>query len=449
MSRSIGIAVALVLNACSGGQEEWLHDSRMFDLQSAMSGELIERLPSGLEIRATYTHAGRNFSFVRKIVEFGDPFAEELSDSPNYEDPPLTVDDFTDDELAEGLRPLILVHGEYEYLGAAPEYELALKIRAQHELIKAGLEREAAQLAPWISPSADLDKDEVIESTSEGLIPKSIIGMDDREVANNTTVAGKSQIIMDNTNTGSLINSARHSATLIGISTAVSAAHGFWDEQNGVWEPWYRWAPGYDGADTDPSPYGEWFECYNAWMPLDYTLAPDNSSTQRFWDFVVLEFSQGPNGGCNQVDPGGTSSNNSDTPSVGSFGAAVRSEAALEGSTITVRGYPGQANCGNPAVACGNRQWQHNDTTPQVSGTDVFYSADTTSGQSGSGGFQSISNPPAPCVTSGGVNGNCFANGFVVAIHRSGVAPPSFPENSGRRYDSTVHNWVLAYSAEY
>jgi V8-like Glu-specific endopeptidase len=439
--RQPGIVVALAMSACSSNPDDALQDTRMLALQNAMSGELIERLPSGLEIRDTYTIGDRTFGFVRK-VEFGDPFAPESSFVDDDTTPPVTLDDISDDDLAEWLRPLTLVYGEYEYLGVAPEYDLALKIRAHHELIEAGLEDEAAEIAPNISPS-ELDEDEQ-ESADSELIQKTVFGTDDRIVGNNTTLVGKSTMVFDNTNVGTGISTSEGTGILVGLSTALSAAHVFWDEANNTWEPWHRWAPGYDSADGDASPYGEWFACYNPFIPQNYVNAvnANDVTNQRYFDFAVLEFSQGPNGGCNNVD--GPSGNNSDTPSVGHVGAAVRSASNLEGQTATTRGYPASGNCGTPPTPCATRQWVSSDTTPEVETSRMELDADITVGQSGSGVYQSISNPPQPCV--GHPSGStCIGGTFVVAT----FITESASYNLARTYNSVVHNFLLTYSAEY
>jgi hypothetical protein len=438
--RQTGIVVALAMSGCSSSPYDSQDDTRMLALQNSMSGGLIERLPSGLEIRDTYATAARTFRFVRK-VEFGDPFAPESSRADDDTKPPLTLDDISDDDLAEGLRPLTLVHGEYEYLGVAPEYELALKIRAHHELIEAGREEEAAELAPNISPSEALDEKES-DSSDSGLIEKAVFGPDGRVVGDNTILVGRATMIFDNTNVGAGISTSEGSGILVGLSTALSAAHVFWDEANNTWEPWHRWAPGYDSADNNQSPWGDWFACYNPWIPQNYVTAVNANPgvAELFWDFAVLEFSQGPNGGCNLVD----GSNNSDTPSAGHVGAAVRSEANIEGRTATTRGYPGLGNCGTPATPCAARQWVSSDTTPDIVSTSLQFDADTTVGQSGSGIYQSISNPPQPCV--GHPSGSICVGGIFAVAH---ISTENASFNRGRRYDSTVHNFLLANSAEY
>lgn len=242
----------------------------------------------------------------------------------------------------------------------------------------------------------------------------------------NTTYPYRTNIVFDNAGSTGVINSSQGSGTLIGPSTAMSVAHVFWNEDGDTWEADHRWSPGFDSADADPSPYGEWYRCYWVTIPTAYTNG--NSATH---DYAVLDFDVG----CDSISNGV----NSDEPgaTVGWLGHYTASESAIEGTTGYVRGYPGTGTCGNPGVSCATRIWGDTSSSSETNATSttIEHMADTSGGQSGSA-FYHYADPT--CT-------GCGYGAYLVGMHRAGTSS----YNLARRFDSTVYSFMKAYSSDY
>jgi len=405
-------------------------------------GKVIEELPSGETIREIAFVRGREFRWQRKLgnrvgtpdIETGVPAA------------PLDLDSISVEKLAESLRGLALYQG-HVFLEAKPPLELARQAKEHHRLLQRGSSEEELERlfrgVPVTQGTAARTADfEQVEGTAAAAAgrgarqprraqdpePAQIVhGVDDRVVLNNLVYPHRAQIVFDNTGSTNSIDGAEGSGTLIGRSTALSAAHVFWDEGNGTWEADHKWAPGFDSQDADSSPWGDWFRCYWVTIPLAYTT----NVNQNAWDFAVLDF----NVGCNSVDNGV----NSDQPgaTVGWLGHYTASESTIEDLTGFVRGYPGAGTCGNPGQACNVRVWGDISSSSEndASSDAISYLADTSGGQSGSA-FYHYADPSCS---------GCDFGPYLVGIHRVGGTTT----NSARRYNSTVRSFVQANSSEF
>ena len=128
---------------------------------------------------------------------------------------------------------------------------------------------------------------------------------DSRSVVNNQNWPHTSQIVLgtaySSTSNSLAWNSC--SATLVADSTALSAAHCFWDVYSGSWTSQYSWAPGYDHFDSDPSPNGMWKSCYGVTIKSAYTQQNSYSYTAQKWDYAVMTFHQCTEPVRNGIDP--------------------------------------------------------------------------------------------------------------------------------------------------
>lgn len=395
-------------------------------------GRVVAELPSGEVIREIAFVRGKEFRWQKKVENrAGTPESEK-----DIASKPLDLSTISVEDLAESLRGLALYQG-HQFLEVEPPYELARLVKEHYRLLQKGapeveLERvlrsvaaeqgTAARTASFEEAERAVDESGQKESTAE-----IVHGTDDRAVFDNTVYPHRAQIVFDNTGSTSSINGSEGSGSLIGRSTAMSAAHVFWDEGNDTWEADHLWAPGFDSQDADSSPWGDWFRCYWVTIPLAYTSNED----QNTWDFAVVDF----NVGCNSVDNGV----NSDRPgnTVGWLGHYTASESDIEARTGYVRGYPGAGTCGSSGQACNVRVWgdTSNGSENDVSSDEIRHQADTSGGQSGSG-FYHYADPSC---------GGCDSGPYLVGMHRAGASS----SNRAHRYDSTVLAFVQAYSSEF
>lgn len=421
----------LLLLPALGSMSAHAAEIRQIDVFSKalrFEGEPVEVLRSGKTIRKFAIFRGKKYEWAGKVRNrVATP--EEEFDTPEQ---PLDIDAMSIEDLANNLRGLALFRG-HQFIEAEPAYELARTIKKRQRLEKDAASEEDLQSVlsgvapyrgkvssrPWRSVEPQPPKSS--ESTEQ------VHGTDDRVVMNNLSYPFRTNIVFDNTGSTATINGAEGSGTLIGPSTALSAAHVFWDEANGTWEADHIWAPGFDSKDADPSPWGDWYRCYWVTIPTAYTT----NVNQNTYDYAVLDF----NVGCNSVDNGV----NSDRPgaTVGWLGHYTASDGDIESRTAYVRGYPGLGTCGNPGQSCNVRVWgdysspSENDAQPQK----IHHQADTTGGMSGSGIYH-YADPSC---------GGCNYGAYLVGIHRAG----SSSYNVARRYDSTVYSFMKAYSSDY
>jgi V8-like Glu-specific endopeptidase len=402
-----------------------MQDKTVFSRSLRFEGDVVEVLPSGQAIREIAVHRGKRFQWQRKV--------EDRAATPerNHGEPDtaLDIDASTVEQLAEDLRGLMLFRG-HEFIEAEAPLALAGRTKLYRDLERNGASRVDLQAllpasGPWQGSAEWMVRPEAAMPGNVGT--ELVHGVDDRIVMANTSYPYRAMIVFDNTSTGSGIDGSQGSGVLIGPSTAMSVAHVFWDETNDDWEATHRWAPGFDSADADSSPYGDWTGCYAVTIPAAYTT----HESQNTYDYAVLDFDVG----CNSFDDGV----NSDEPgeTVGWLGWYVASAGDIESSTGYVRGYPGVGTCGNPGQSCGVRVWGDFSTASENNKVDkeIRHYADTSDGNSGSGFYQ-YANPSCD---------GCGYGPYVVGMHRAGA--DSY--NIARRLDSTVASFIEHHSSDY
>jgi V8-like Glu-specific endopeptidase len=377
-----------------------------------MVGNPVETLASGELMRDTLIIKGREHRWRRK-VQF--PKAPQGAESPRADDG-RTLDDFSEEELAEGLRAVVLYQG-HEFVQVEPAYDAARRAKEYLRLSRStdAADRLALQLS---AKQPSLGALGGVDVSSADVVPKSVLGTDTRTVMNNLAFPHRTHTVWDNTSTGSGINGAEGTSSTIGRSTALSAAHVFWDEAANTWEPVFQWAPGYDSQDANPTPYGAWLGCYFVTIPNGY-VANEN----HFYDFAVLDFNVPCNLGQDFIG---------DT--TGWLGTWLASEDQIEGNTMNVRGYPAPGSCGSAGAACNVRIWGSSASGTVLSGTEIRHQVDTSEGQSGSAAYINF-DPP----------GALGSGNYLVGIHRAGGTT----YNVARLFDSTVYSLLVSASDDF
>ena len=426
-SLALAVSTQLPIPAQADAREQAspvMPETTVFSPSLRFEGKVIERLSNGKAIRDVAFLRGRKFVWEGRLDgRVGAPEPVGRVDASALADEHLTRE-----QLAENLRGLALFNG-HQFREAAPAFDLADEAMRVRELERAGL---LAKQPLGRSPSQGnasynlLQEDKPLQQGGAIGINSVHGTVDDRTVMPNTTYPYRTNIVFDNTGSTGVINASQGSGTLIGPSTAMSVAHVFWNEDADTWEADHRWSPGYDSADADPSPYGEWYRCYWVTIPTAYTNG--NSATH---DYAVLDFDVGCDAisnGVNSDEPGAT---------VGWLGHYTASESAIEGTTGYVRGYPGTGTCGNPGVSCAIRVWGDTSSASETNATSttIEHMADTSGGQSGSG-FYHYADPTCS---------GCGYGAYLVGMHRAGTSS----YNLARRFDSTVYSFMKAYSSDY
>ena len=399
-------------------------ETTVFSPSLRFEGKVVDRMADGKALREVAYLRGRKFVWEARIDgRIATPEAAGRVDMAVLADEHLTRE-----QLADNLRGLALFNG-HQYREAESAFDLADEAIRLRELERTGaLAKQPLGRSP-AQGNARYNLLQEDKPTQQGgaIGINSVHGtVDDRSVMANTTYPYRTNIVFDNAGSTGVINSSQGSGTLIGPSTAMSVAHVFWNEDGDTWEADHRWSPGFDSADADPSPYGEWYRCYWVTIPTAYTNG--NSATH---DYAVLDFDVG----CDSISNGV----NSDEPgaTVGWLGHYTASESAIEDTTGYVRGYPGTGTCGNPGVSCATRIWGDTSSSSETNATSttIEHMADTSGGQSGSA-FYHYADPT--CT-------GCGYGAYLVGMHRAGTSS----YNLARRFDSTVYSFMKAYSSDY
>ncbi|MCB9560745.1 MAG: hypothetical protein H6708_10085 [Kofleriaceae bacterium] len=202
--------------------------------------------------------------------------------------------------------------------------------------------------------------------------------------------------------------------TMIGPSTAISAAHCFYRPNVG-WHPVKSWAFGVSslfGAGRNLA-YPTTTGCY--WVTI-----PSGATTSRspYYDYAVIEFSNSQAPTCN-LFPG---------YAVGWYGWWTASDEQIENTNVRINGYPSPAPAGSFVWPSEFTQGDYRGAL-RVDGSRYLlrFDLDVTGGNSGSGLAQELFAP-----------GDRYVTGIVVGEAET---------NWGRRLDATVRDFVLAYSA--
>ncbi|HHC71718.1 MAG TPA: hypothetical protein ENK54_02395 [Thiotrichales bacterium] len=422
--------VPLALAGSVAAAEAPMAQESIFSDSLRFTGRVVATLEDGREIRENAFLRGRLFHWKGRLEGLR-PAPEERPDGHGRR-PDIAA--MGVEELAEALRGVAMFQG-HMFVEAKPPLALARKVKRLERLRREGgieaLRRELPAVPPSYGEAGRLEEEGEAELAG-GVSPQAVIGTDDRTVMNNLVYPHRAHIVFDNAGSRWVIESSQGSGSLIGPSTAMSVAHVFWDEARDTWEATHRWAPGYDSADADPSPWGEWTGCYWVTIPSAYTNGND-----EFYDYAVLDFDVG----CNSVRNGV----NSDRPgsTVGWLGHYTASASEIESRTGYLRGYPGTGTCGNPGQSCGTRVWgdvsrSSENNVPFWWWDDhrIEYQADSSGGQSGSA-FYHYADPT--CA-------GCGYGAYLVGMHFHGHGGSY---NDARRFDSTVLSFMRAYSSDY
>ncbi len=178
-------------------------------------------------------------------------------------------------QLADELRGVVL-SGDYEYRQASADLELARRVIAARGTGQGTGSVSNQGSAPDAAPK----------------VGRSVIGSDGRSyVSNNTGFPWRTFVWSE----------AQCTGTMIGPGTMVTAAHCVYDTINNAWykvfdtvsgvNRWPRYAPGVDGRDATPAPYG-WQQCYDVAVPGGYANSTsETDATALLYDYAVLDFS--------------------------------------------------------------------------------------------------------------------------------------------------------------
>lgn len=328
---------------------------------------------------------------------------------------------WSDEEFARQIAPVRLVGGTDEYRLAEPDIELARRIRAG----------DVPQSSPPSQEAPPLE-DELSITGGPAVDPTrgKILGIDDRSVVGSPTVYPFSTSLV--MNDGPLVptppgESSKCSGTLIGPSTALSAAHCYYAANEG-WRAPMTWALGRKTTRVRrtnfsySTAYGPTWQCY--WVTIP-TGAMTNTFTLN--DYAVMEFANDyPN--CN-LQPGNQ---------VGWLGWMVATPSQMLAAPSVLRSYPSQP----PASIAFLNPWPTLYTSSSPAYTvmpshlsyEILHEHDTTGAQSGAGLAQRIH------------AGNGNDNLYVTAIH---VGDSYYVDDSNfaRKVDSTVAAFITAYGA--
>jgi V8-like Glu-specific endopeptidase len=212
------------------------------------------------------------------------PTSEEMCD----------VMDFSDKQLAEALRPVVLRNG-HEYIGD-PSEDLVAHLRASEQV------RQTKAFTPLLRANTERLENSSIRPLS------GIIGPDNRVVRRDNTEYPWSTILFSGC-----------SGTMIGPSTALTAAHCVHNGTNWLTLPTY--SPGSDFQDANPFPFGQ-FGCYTVSIPTAFI---NNDGGDARFDYAVVEFA-----GCGDF-PG---------RSTGWKGIWVAPDSVITGNLMYVYGHP-------------------------------------------------------------------------------------------------------------
>lgn len=251
------------------------------------------------------------------------------------------------------------------------------------------LEDQSVPYVPPTEPLPDMLGNQLSDPMDDlwntrGYLGKSIIGTDNRKQANpyvygiaHITTYWKNGETLDGT------------AFVFANKALATAGHCVYNKAKGGWAKYITVVPSRKGSSK---PFGTFtsttLHTSNSWI----------SSSNANYDYAVIEV--GSNVGAK----------------TGLFGL---SSSSATGNTVTINGYPGEKP---------QQQWLMSGSIQSVSTNRLFYSIDTTGGQSGSPIYKS--------------------NYTAVGIHTDGVGSgsgASTTKNSGVRITGSLLNWLVTF----
>ncbi|HKO50756.1 MAG TPA: trypsin-like serine protease [Polyangiaceae bacterium] len=345
----------------------------------------------------------------------------EAPRQPVLSGPPAVSLPTDENELAEGLRAVVLSNG-YEYREATAPLELARRVLASRVKVESGELLLGSQPSSGSPPALGVPPIGGAPALGEREARGLIGGTEDRSYrSDNTSYPMRTLIFNDAVCTG----------FMIGPGTMVTAAHCVYWTYSNRWvtvpDPtvaggsrWANHAPGVDGRDANPGPYG-WQRCFDISLPSGYVAAANESEpSAQPYDYAVVDFSTR----CG-ARPGST---------VGWLGSWAYPTGQLYSMGVSVFGYPNTAGPytssnrnrihGVPPNRYGEIWGMSGSVNPSGATALVTTNIDTSTGQSG-----------APYYNS---------DGYMVGIHYAGDTAET--ANYARRFDTDVFNFVDANS---
>lgn len=351
-----------------------------------------------------------------RLAPFAHPRGERALDEERAaENDSLSM---TDAELAAKLRPVAYFDGD-EYELVATDEELLARYRLLASTARMGGDPQAP-ISPGPRPTGWLptifgDDDRLPLGYNVHYYPSSAVGVSESSLYPPHFGIGSDQCTI----------------TMIGPSTAISAAHCFYEPGVG-WDATKSWAFGVTSWLTHETnwsidvtqAYPTYTGCYWVTVPGAWTtLQRQHNWNDVFWDFAVIEFSNSQAPTCN-LFPG---------HSVGWYGWWTASDDQIARSNVRVNGYPLEIPTDYSRVYAWPTQFTQGDYpgsafTNTADNFLIFNHLDITFANSGSALAQELF-----------ASGDRYATGIIVA---------EYPHvNMARRIDATVRSFILQYSA--
>ena len=256
---------------------------------------------------------------------------------------------------------------------------------------------------------APAEDDGLGDDEGSGFSPKKVIGADQRVLITNTTQFPNRAIVKLIMTFENDPNTPKKTfgctGSFIGGFHVLTAGHCVFKQPGGSFPNIFGWAdsvlviPGFDGGAATTKPFG-----------------------QTFVTKPLRSFKSWTNDGDTEGDIGLITLNKTFT--VGSFGLSYASDSTLDNTQIYLWGYPGEL--GNPL---GTQQWgvpEGSSVSDYDSGI-VFYTMDTSKGQSGSGVYRFKNNKRA-----------------IIAVHHGECNS----ENCGARITKNRHDVIRGWQCK-
>ena len=420
-------------------EEVVIEETRVSEILT-FKGQPVGSTENGLVIRKEAIFRGKSFTWNRELTQLVAEEDSVSSDAINILELSEIGSEVDMDvlELAENLRAVAYFNG-HEFIEEEPPIELAQRIidQMQSPNPHGKVEGKSGSMGKLGGSVFDFFPD-FFSSALDPYIPEDpepdepqaekILGeTDERIVYPHLRYPYRTNIVFNNEGDASVIDGTQGSGTLIGPSTAISAAHVFWDKSNKTWEAPHRWSPGYSSQSSPSNPFGDWFECY--WVTIPKGRIDTGSS---LYDYAILDFNVGCDSTINGV--------NSDRPGemLGWVGWYTPSEQQVVSHTAYVRAYPSsKGECGNPPESCGIQIWgDHSHAEEMVfNAPHIEHQADTSGGMSGGAMYHYT----LPFCS------QCRFGPYMIGIHRAAISSA----NRARLFDIQIKEFMKAHSSDF